>query len=108
MKLYHTTNIQVLDAILQEGINPSKSQGKRPLIWLHTKSKIYWAILHVQKKRKVSLDEVVIIEVTISKKHLKRAWKGIWTSPLLVGPTRFMRVLRADSFGDSPVPESEK
>lgn len=78
MILYHTTTQSAWSSIEAEGLKTSRSQGKEPVIWLHTKSKVYWAITHVQSRHGASLDQVVVLQVHVPRSWLKRAWKGLW------------------------------
>lgn len=78
MNLYHTTTQAAAGSILSEGLLISKSQGKEPVIWTHTESKIHWAITHVQRRHEVALDQVVVLEVQVPRSWLRRAWRGLW------------------------------
>ena len=63
MKLYHATLKSNLDSIRELGLNPQFSQGAEKVIWMHTASRREWAILHVQKRHKCTLDDVIVIEI---------------------------------------------
>ena len=78
MDLWHATTQQSLTSIKNNGLDPLCTKGKTKGVWLHSKSKREWAILHTQKRHKVSLDQIVLIQVSVSRKHLTRKWKGIW------------------------------
>ena len=80
MTLYHATPQKHLNAIEAEGLDPMKSAGKRKEVWLHTKSKREWAVLHTQQRHQTH--DVVIIEVEVSRRHLTRRWRGLWSCPV--------------------------
>ena len=106
-----------LDSIRKHGINPEFSQGKEAVIWLHTASRKHWAITHVQKKYKVTLDDVVIIEVNVPRGKLKKrksylckltqivfflCWRGLWSTTETT--TDFISITDAEALAASPIP----
>jgi len=80
MKLYHATLKRNLDSILQIGLNPQYSTGKEQVIYLHTKSRIHWAILHTATRHSASISDILIIEVNVPRGHLRRRRRGLWTT----------------------------
>ena len=100
MILYHATPRKHLASIKAEGLDPVKSTGKRKEVWLHTKSKREWAVLHTQRHQ---THDVVIIEVEASRRHLTRRWRGLWSCAVSI--TQFETVIDADQLAQSPIKE---
>ena len=59
----HATLRRSLPAILAEGLDPARATGKQPLVWLHTPSRTPWAILHPMKRHRVTMAEIVVLDV---------------------------------------------
>lgn len=78
MRVRHATKRQNVSSIVKEGLRPDLCKGKIQAVWLHTQSKSAWAILHTQKRHKVSMDDIVILEIEIPRSWLRRWAKGIW------------------------------
>ena len=92
MRLYHATLKRNLESIHENGIKPSFSKGKEACIWLHTRSKTQWVILHTQKRHKCTLDDIAIITVQIPRSKLKRRWRGIWTTTETLSEIQYARI----------------
>ena len=99
MKLYHATPKTNLESIQSEGLDPNRSRGKEAVVWLHTRSKTEWAILHTINRHKCDISDVVIIEVDVPRSKLRRRWRGLWTTPQTV--TEFGRIRNASEFAES-------
>ena len=81
MILYHATPKANLESLREHGnLNPEFSQGKEKVVWLHTASKRHWAILHIQRRHKLPLSEVLVLRVDVPRSKLKRRWRGLWTT----------------------------
>ena len=82
MILYHATPKSNLSSIEANGLQPHRSTGKIKGVWLHTPSKTHWAILHTMKRHRT--DEVVILQVNVSRSRITRKQRGIWyaTEPI--------------------------
>ncbi|MXV82379.1 hypothetical protein F4Z98_03315 [Candidatus Poribacteria bacterium] len=80
MILYHATLKRNLDSILQTGLNPKYSKGSEQVIYLHTKSRIHWAILHTATRHSASIEDILIIEVEVPRGKLRRRRRGLWTT----------------------------
>ena len=78
MQLYHTTPRRNLPSILQTGISPTMSLGKKPIVWFHTLSLSGWAYAHLSKHHKCF--DLITFEVEIPRSHLTRRRRGIWTA----------------------------
>ena len=101
MILYHATPRKHLATIEAEGLDPMKSAGKRKEVYLHTASKRAWAVLHTQRRHKTQ--DVVVIEVKVSHRHLTRRWRGLWSCAVPI--TKFEAVIDADQLAQSPIKE---
>ena len=87
MQLYHATLKRNLDSIQKHGIHPSFSKGAEKGIWLHTRSKTEWAILHTQRRHKCTLDDIAVLMVQIPRSKLTRRRRGIWTTETITHAT---------------------
>lgn len=106
MRLYHATPRQNLWSIKAEGLNPAFTTGKRQAIWLHTESKMEWAILHTAKRKSVNYDDVIIIAVDIPRRKLTRRWRGLWTIDQTIPITDYTPIIEASTIAsDSPIKE---
>lgn len=101
MILYHATPTKYFQSIKAEGLQPHRSTGKRKEIYLHTASKRSWAILHTQRRHHTT--DVVLLEVKVSRKHLTRRWRGLWSCPVPI--TQFENIIHADEISQSPITE---
>lgn len=77
--MYHATHINNVDSIMQHGLTVARATGKISAVWLHTKSKRAWGVLHTQRKYKAQLNQVVILTVRVKRSNLTRRWRGIWS-----------------------------
>jgi len=103
MKLRHATTRQRLASIQAEGLRVAKAQGKEPAIWLHTASKTHWAIAHTQKRHGSRLTDIVILEVQVSRKTLRRAWTGLWKCYVDVQPSALKVLGTGEDYAASPL-----
>ena len=101
MKLYHATLKTHLNSICDNGLDPDLATGKLKVIWLHTKSRRHWAIAHVQKRHKVTLEDVVVIEVNVPRSRLTRRWRGLWSTAETL--TEFISITDAEALAASPI-----
>ena len=101
MKLYHATPRKNIDSIKATGIDPDYSTGKIVAVWLHTKSRREWAVLHTQRRHNVGASDIVIIEVEVPREDLRRRYKGIWSTANVV--TNFKSIMSADELSVSPI-----
>ena len=103
MKLYHATPKSNLDSIRQHGLDPSRANGKVKGVWLHTQSKQSWAILHTMKRHACGIDDVVLLEVNLSRAALSRRWRGLWTCAEKIHE---FTVIEASEIAESPINEN--
>lgn len=101
MTLYHATPRKFLQSIQAEGLQPRKAKGRIKGVWLHTASKRSWAVLHTMKRHRTN--DVVVLEVKVSRNHLTRRWRGLWSCAVPI--TEFEAVINADQVAQSPIEE---
>lgn len=80
MKLYHATTRQRLASIQEHGLRVANADptAKIKACWLHTASNSAWAVVHTLRKHRATLEDVVVIEVTIPRSRLARFRTGLW------------------------------
>lgn len=104
MILRHATTKSSLSAITDSGkLDPECSQGKLKAVWLHSPSRTAWAILHVQARHKVSVDDVVVLELQIARRQVVRRKSGLWSSQVAIPITRMVNYYEAKCFYASPM-----
>ena len=101
MRLYHATPTRNLDCIKATGLDPDRSTGKEAVVWLHTRTRRDWAILHTIQRHKCDVSEVVIIAIDVPRSRLRRRWRGLWTTAETL--TEFASITNAREFSKSPV-----
>src|SRR5918911_4587715 len=67
MLLRHATPRRNLPSIGRLGLLCSKSQGRLPVVWLHSPSKSSWATLHTVRRHGGRVEGVVIIELDVPR-----------------------------------------
>jgi hypothetical protein len=97
MLIRHATPRHNVLSILRLGLLTARSQCKRPAVWLHAPGATPWAILHVARRHGVRAESVVVLEVEVSRKWLRRARRGLWYT-LRDMPTE--RIRRLVPFGE--------
>jgi hypothetical protein len=93
MLLRHATPLRNLPSIQRAGLLCSKSQGKLPVVWLHSASKSSWATLHTVKRHGGRVEGVLIIEVDFPRHWLRRNRKRLWYSTRDIPPECFRRLI---------------
>ena len=101
MQLYHATLASNVTSIKAKGLDPTLATGKSKSVWLHTKSKREWAILHTQKRHNVTIDQIVIIKVNVKRSDLTRRWRGLWSCAATI--TQIDSIEQATAFSNSPI-----
>ena len=99
MILRHATLIRSLPGIERRGLLCSKSQGRRPVVWLHTPAKSFWAALHTIKRHGGRAEAVLILLVEVPRAWLRKSRKG---SSLQTPTSSSYRLARAGG----PIPTS--
>jgi hypothetical protein len=93
MLLRYATPARNLNSILRRGLLCSRSQGRMPVVWLHTPGRSPWAVLHTVGRHGGRPEAVVVIEVEVPRRWLRRSRKGLWYSLRDVPPECFRRLL---------------
>ena len=106
MLLRHATLARNLPSILQAGLLTSCSRGKRPAVWACSRAKTAWAALHCAKRHGGPVKEVVVLEIDVPRRWLRRSKKGLWYCPRDVPPERIRRVITVGELSRSPVDET--
>lgn len=65
MKLRHATPSRNLASINRRGLLTAKSQGRLPVVWLHTASRSPWAVLHTVRQH--SCKVVLVLEIDVPR-----------------------------------------
>jgi hypothetical protein len=93
MILRHATLIRNLPGIERRGLVCGKSKGRRPVVWLHSPAKSFWATLHTIRRHGGRAEAVVILLVDVPRAWLRRNRKGLWYSVHDIPADRIRRVL---------------
>jgi hypothetical protein len=105
MILRHATPRRNLPAILRRGLLTSKSRGRLPAVWLCAPSKTAWAMLHTVKRHGGRAEDVVVLEVRVPRRWLRRSKRGLWYCLRDIGPGRIGRVIDFAELARSPAEE---
>jgi hypothetical protein len=106
MLLRHATLARNLPGIIKAGLLTSKSKGKLPAVWLCAAGKTLWAGWHVVRRHGGRIENVVIVEVDVPRRWLRRSKKGLWYCPRDVPPERVRGIVTFGELSRSPVEEA--
>ena len=106
MLLRHATLARNLPGIIKAGLLTSKSRGKLPAVWLHSPSCPAWARWHTVRRHGGRIEHVVIIEVDLPRRWLRRSKKGLWYCPRDIPPGRILGAVTFAALARSPVEET--
>jgi hypothetical protein len=106
MLLRHATLLCNLPSVQRRGLLCSKSQGKKPVVWLHASSKTPWAMLHTVKRHGGKIEAVVIVEATVPRSWLRRSKRGLWYCVRDIPAGRFGRIIGFGELATSPVDDN--
>jgi hypothetical protein len=93
MILRHATPARNLNSILRRGLLCCRSRGKLPVVWLHTPGRSPGAVLHTVGRHGGRPEAVVIIELEVPRRWLRRSRKGLWYCRRDLPPESFRRLL---------------
>jgi hypothetical protein len=93
MLLRHATLARNLPSILARRLLCSKSRGKLKAVWLHSPAASTWAALHTIKRHGGRVEGVVILEVHVPRRSLRRSRKRLWYSTRDIPPACFHRAI---------------
>ncbi len=91
--LHHATLTQNLPSILRTRLRTSRSRGKLPVVWLCCRAKTAWAALHCIKRHGGRVEAVVILEIDVPRRWLRRSRRGLWYCPRDIPPERIRGVV---------------
>jgi hypothetical protein len=106
MRVRHATLARLLPSILRGGLLCSKSQGKKPVVWLHSPALTLWGCHHTVRRHGGRVEQVVILEVTVPRSWLRRSKKGLWYCVRDVPPDRIRGIITFGELSRSPVEEA--
>lgn len=79
MDLFHVTPEENLYSIGRYGIDPSFAIGKLKSVWMCAEPSIAWAMAHVSFRKKISVDKLAVLRVSVEFTSLKRtAWRNVY------------------------------
>ena len=106
MLLRHATLARHLASIIRAGLLTSRSQGKLPVVWVCCRAKTAWAALHTIRRHGGRVEAVVILEIDVPRRWLRRSRKGLWYSVRDIPPERIRGVVTFAALARSPVEEA--
>ena len=71
--------------------------GRLPVVWACSPRRTAWAMLHTVKRHGGRVEDVVVIELRVPRRWLRRSRRKLWYCPRDLPPGRFLRVI---SFGE--------
>ena len=75
--MFHATHKDNVQNILDVGLSPEFSKGRRQAIWFVPKSGIQSGILHAANRHNWRIDEMVVIAVLVESDHIKYSGNGM-------------------------------
>jgi hypothetical protein len=88
------------------GLLCSKSQGKKPVVWLGSAAYTLRAAAHVVRRHGGRIEQVAILEIDMPRSCLRRSKPGLWYCPGDVPPGRIRGVITFGELSRSPVEET--
>lgn len=86
--LYHVSPRSNFDSIMEVGVSPAFSIGRKTCIWLVDFNKLPWAMAHVSERKDVSVLHLLVFTVCSPKTELRRApWAGVYQCLSAAYPT---------------------
>lgn len=93
---YHWTHKRNLTRILRYGLDPEKSEGKQPKVWMAEYSRIAWALAHVSQSHGWDADDMICLRVCIDHVEIRRtAMDCVYTTEYLITPLQIDGILRS-------------
>jgi hypothetical protein len=68
-------------AISRAGLLASKSKGRLAVVWLHAPGKTAWAALHTVRRHGGRVEGVIVLELDVPRRWLRRNRRGLWYTP---------------------------
>lgn len=100
--LYHVTPTENIPSIVERGLDPVFSKGKRPVIWLLSAQRVNWGLAHVSNRHKTPVNGLTLFYVTLDKGALlKTAWSGVFVSKTVI-PVSDMDIAEIERWINDP------
>ena len=77
-----------------------------PAVWVCCRAKTAWAALHSIRRHGGRAENVVILEVDVPRRWLRRSKRGLWYCPRDIPPERIRGVVTFAALARSPVEET--
>jgi hypothetical protein len=103
LRLRHATPKRNLPNIQRCGLLASKSQGKLAVVWLHSPAKTAWATLHTVRRHGGRIENVIVLELAVPRRWLRRNRRGLWYCPRDVPPARLRVTIQFAELAASPI-----
>lgn len=75
--MFHATHKNNAISILDSGLSPEYSQGKRKAIWFVPKNGIQSGILHAANRHHWQVDEMIVITVLVESDAIRYSGNGM-------------------------------
>lgn len=102
MILFHATTRDRLPSIREHGLLCCMSQGAREVVWLHTRTRQEWAILHTVRRHGGRVEDVVVLPVGPIHYNVRRFRRCLWTSLVDVPPHAIGKEISFSEISRSP------
>ena len=76
---------------------------KRPALAFSSAAKTLWAAAHVVRRHGGRIEQVVVLEVAVPRRWLRRSKRGLWYCPRDSPPERIRGVVIFAALAQSPV-----
>lgn len=80
MELFHATPRPNVPSIRAGGLDPAKSKGARPVVWLATWGRINWLLKHISKHQGCEPSDLALLTVNVPRNQLTRRRRGVYTT----------------------------
>lgn len=103
MKLYHATTADRAKRIRTEGLRVACADPAAKIkgCWMTSASARPWAVLHTIRKHHASLEDVVVLEITVPRSWLTRFRTGLWYASRDIPADRIGGTTPGTAFGAS-------
>lgn len=70
--VYHITPSENVQSILEVGVSTRYSHCKNNTVWVVSRQRIEWAIIHASNRHSVSVDNLAVCSLLVDGRHLTR------------------------------------
>lgn len=103
MLLYHATLSSNDPSIRRRGLLTALSQGKMRVVWLHAADRTPWAMLHTVRRHGGRIEDVLVYEVNVPERGLRRFGDGLYYFLVDVHQSEIGRGITFEEISRSPV-----